>query len=157
MASKQLIQLTIILFLIIFPLLSAMQIPSSDDEVDDDDEEAYILDDSQFSNSRLTSKFLGNTIKKIKKGARCDAKSYNICNGVSANNGTSILHCCKKHCRNVLGDRNNCSQCGHKCRLDQRCCGGVCTNVVHNKSHCGKCFKKCPQGVRCEYGYCGYA
>lgn len=96
--------------------------------------------------------FLAN---KIKKGARCDASANNICSGIS--NGTGLLQCCKKHCRNVLGDRNNCGAGGHKCRFGQLCWGGNCTDIAYNRDHCGKCDKKCSNGVKCEYGVSGYA
>uniref|UniRef100_A0A7N0VB65 Uncharacterized protein n=1 Tax=Kalanchoe fedtschenkoi TaxID=63787 RepID=A0A7N0VB65_KALFE len=81
----------------------------------------------------------------------------NICNGVYANKGTSFLNCCKKHCRNIYGDRNNCGRCGHKCGFGQRCCNSKCTNIVSNNKHCGKCGRKCAKGVPCQYGVCGYA
>ncbi|KAJ0101927.1 hypothetical protein Patl1_04683 [Pistacia atlantica] len=93
----------------------------------------------------------------IKKGTHCDPEHKNICNGVSANNGTSLLYCCKTHCRNVLGDMNNCGRCGVKCKFGERCCNGSCISVVYNDNHCGKCNKKCPYGVKCDYGSCGYA
>ncbi|KAJ7981751.1 Stigma-specific Stig1 family protein [Quillaja saponaria] len=105
-----------------------------------------------FRSSR--SRFLTSIIKK---GTQCDQKARNICNGVSANKGTSLLFCCKTHCRNVLGDRNNCGRCGQKCGHGERCCGGVCTKILHNVNHCGKCNKKCSAGVGCENGFCGYA
>ncbi|PIA36635.1 hypothetical protein AQUCO_03300083v1 [Aquilegia coerulea] len=89
--------------------------------------------------------------RKIRKGAHCDPKTKNICNGVSVNNGTGILNCCKIHCRNILGDQKNCGHCGHTCGFGELCCHGTCTNVALNVDHCGKCDNKCLQGVRCEY------
>ncbi|KAK4439182.1 protein GRIM REAPER [Sesamum alatum] len=124
----------------------------------EDDDEEYVLD-SVFANSTVRrSRFLASSVKKIKKGTSCDAKTNPyVCNGVSANKGSSLLYCCKKHCRDVLGDRNNCGGCGRKCGLGERCCGGVCTNVLWSTANCGKCNKRCLGGGRCEYGYCGYA
>ncbi|AAF87867.1 Protein GRIM REAPER [Arabidopsis thaliana] len=159
------IKATSLLSLILYFLIIATSKSNSvlaDEVVDqEDDPEYYILDEtpSILSNVTISSKtrLLVSHYKKIKKGMRCHVESYNICNGVKANKGTSLLHCCKKHCRNVLGDRNNCGRCGHKCGFGQRCCGGVCTYVNFNPNHCGKCTRKCASGVKCEYGYCGYA
>ncbi|XP_010487351.1 PREDICTED: protein GRIM REAPER-like [Camelina sativa] len=126
-----------------------------------EDQEFYILDESPtiLSNVTISSKtrLLVSHYKNIRKGMRCHVAGYNVCNGVKADKGTSLLYCCKKHCRNILGDMKNCGRCGHKCRFGQRCCGGICTNVGFNPKHCGKCNKKCKSGVKCEYGYCGYA
>ncbi|KAK9131809.1 hypothetical protein Scep_011337 [Stephania cephalantha] len=140
---------------------AAFSIDINDDDNDGDD--YYIVDtDSSLGNNnninvaRPQRLLLLQKPKKIKKGAKC-ALQNNICNGVPVNKGTGILHCCKKHCRNVLGDRNNCGSCGHKCGYGERCCNGVCTNVYFNDSNCGKCGKKCSSGDKCEYGYCGYA
>ncbi|KAL6570615.1 hypothetical protein OROGR_000165 [Orobanche gracilis] len=126
---------------------------------DEENEYGEYTLDSVFSNDKVRrSRFLASTVKKIKKSATCDAKTNpGVCNGVSANEGTSLLNCCKKHCRDVLGDRNNCGRCGQKCRLNERCCGGVCTDVLRNRTNCGKCKKKCAKGVGCEIGFCGYA
>ncbi|CAL9218769.1 unnamed protein product [Arabidopsis halleri] len=159
------IKTTSLLSLILYILIITTSNPNSvlaDEVVDqEDDPEYYILDEtpSILSNVTISSKtrLLVSHYKKIKKGMRCHVASYNICNGVKANKGTSLLHCCKKHCRNVLGDKNNCGRCGHKCGFGQRCCGGVCTYVNFNPNHCGKCTRKCASGVKCEYGYCGYA
>ncbi|XP_050371216.1 protein GRIM REAPER [Argentina anserina] len=151
------LKLSTILSLMVSALLLASQYPtafSSEFEDEDDDElEEYVLD-APNPNFRLRGRFF---VSIIKKGAHCDAVKYNICNGVRANNGTSILNCCKTHCRNILGDRNNCGKCGNKCKFAQRCCNGKCTNVAYNPKHCGKCTRKCSAGVKCEYGYCGYA
>nr|GMD90183.1 protein GRIM REAPER [Ipomoea batatas] len=122
-------------------------------DADDDEAEEYIIDAPFSGAPRLRSRFLAS----IRKGKSCNAVSNNVCNGVSANNGTSLLYCCKKHCRNVLGDMNNCGGCGRKCGFGQRCCGGVCTDVVYNALHCGKCTTACLPGVKCNYGSCGYA
>ncbi|KAM6581983.1 hypothetical protein CsatB_008985 [Cannabis sativa] len=133
----------------------------NEDGEDDEDEEFYVLDkvagQTPATNVgiRSSSRFLASYI--IKKGTHCDPKTYNICNGVPANKGKSILYCCKRHCRNVLGDRNNCGRCGHKCKFEDRCCNGKCTKVLFNKHNCGKCGKKCKAGVACDNGYCGYA
>ncbi|KAL6535728.1 hypothetical protein OROHE_012572 [Orobanche hederae] len=149
---------TLFLPLLIVTLLAlhSQRAVSFEDEENEDGE--YTLD-SVFSNDKVRrSRFLASTVKKIKKGEKCDAKTNpGVCDGVSANNGTSLLNCCKKHCRNVLGDRNNCGRCGQKCRLNERCCGGVCTDVLRNRTNCGKCKKKCAKGVGCEIGFCGYA
>ncbi|KAL7087644.1 hypothetical protein ACP275_13G080400 [Erythranthe tilingii] len=156
-----------ILSLVVFLLLALHfrgAVSSSFEDDGDEDDEEYVLD-SVFTNTTSTlsrrSRFLASAvIKTIKKGASCGAntkKKAQACNGVSANKGTSLLYCCKKHCRNVLGDQNNCGVCGRKCGLGQQCCGGVCTNVLKNTANCGKCGKKCKHGVKCEYGYCGYA
>ncbi|XVF78530.1 hypothetical protein PTKIN_Ptkin14bG0141300 [Pterospermum kingtungense] len=159
--ATNILKVIAILSLTISLLLSLYPQATFSFEIEDDDEEDYLLDNPLIiPNLRSRSRFLSTTMKKdkIKKGAHCDSNSYhNICNGVSANNGTSLLYCCKKHCRNVLRDWNNCGQCGHRCKFGQRCCGGVCTDVVFNANHCGKCDKKCSPGVKCEFGYCGYA
>ncbi|KAG6392075.1 hypothetical protein SASPL_146283 [Salvia splendens] len=130
----------------------------------EDEGEYYLLDSpaptTNPARSR-TSRFLASAA--IKKGASCSATTTShhhsvvTCNGVRANNGTCLLYCCKKHCRNVLGDHNNCGACGHKCRFTERCCGGVCTNVLGNAANCGNCGRKCPLGIKCDFGYCGYA
>ncbi|PON71119.1 Stigma-specific protein [Parasponia andersonii] len=158
--------LTVIIPLILLSILQNSQLAIStskndiddqyveDDNDDDDNDESYILDESP-SNVRSRSRFLASYI--IKKGTHCDPVKYNICNGVPANKGKSLLYCCKAHCRNVLGDRNNCGRCGQKCKFGERCCNGSCTNVLFNKNHCGKCDKQCKKGVACDYGYCGYA
>lgn len=123
--------------------------------LDGEEDEVYVLDDHFLGlNVRSGSRFLAN---KIKKGAHCDASANNICSGISVNNGTGLLQCCKKHCRNVLGDRNNCGTCRHNCGFGQLCCSGKCTDIAYNVDHCGKCDKKCSKGVKCEYGVCGYA
>ncbi|EXB42551.1 hypothetical protein L484_011322 [Morus notabilis] len=114
-----------------------------------------VIIDTAVPNFKSRSWFLAGVAKK---GMRCDPYSKrNICNGVPANKGSGLLYCCKAHCRNVLGDGNNCGRCGQKCRLGEHCCNGICTNVLWNASNCGKCGKKCKGGVRCENGYCGYA
>ncbi|CAK7327787.1 unnamed protein product [Dovyalis caffra] len=151
MASTSLLKLATILSLV-FSILLALhaQITLSSD-IEDDDEE-YVLD-TPLANFRSRSRFLASVIKK---GAGCNAERYNICNGVSANGGTSLLYCCKKHCRNVLSDKNNCGKCGNKCKFGEFCCNGNCTTVFYNVNNCGKCNKKCARGVRCQYGTCGY-
>lgn len=123
------------------------------DHQDEEEIEEYVLDDP-VPNLRSRSRFLGSVIKK---GTHCNAMKYNVCNGVWANKGKSLLHCCKSHCRNVLGDKNNCGRCGNKCKFGERCCNGSCTNVLSNANHCGKCDRKCKAGVGCQYGFCGYA
>ncbi|KAL3821202.1 hypothetical protein ACJIZ3_007107 [Penstemon smallii] len=161
MAKTQLPKLIItILSLLIFLLLSLhFQSAQSFHDDDNGDDQEYVLDDPiTYVKSTSRSRFLTTSVKKTIKNTSCDAKTKPyVCNGVSADKGKSLLYCCKKHCRDVLGDKNNCGRCGHKCRLGERCCGGVCTNVLVNKSNCGKCGKKCARGVKCEYGYCGYA
>ncbi|KAL5804541.1 hypothetical protein ACOSQ3_031341 [Xanthoceras sorbifolium] len=119
----------------------------------DQDDEVYVLDNPAPS-FRSRSRFLASIIKK---GTHCDPDHRSICNGVSANNGTSLLYCCKTHCRNVLSDRNNCGRCGNKCKYGELCCQGTCTYVANNVNHCGKCNKKCPSGLKCDFGTCGYA
>jgi len=83
------------------------------------------------------------------------------CDNMWLNNGTEqVQHvfCCKKHCRNVLQDRNNCGACLNKCQLGYLCCNGNCTNIAYDPMHCGKCHKTCnSDGQKCEYGTCGYA
>lgn len=152
MAATTIIKLTTIVSLLL-PLLLAINSQMSFSQDIEDDEE-YVLDVPMMS-MRPGSRFLASVLKK---GARCTAipVQYNICNGVKANNGTSLLNCCKKHCRNILGDRNNCRQCGHKCKFNERCCHGTCTNIISNVDNCGKCDRKCKPGVRCEYKICGY-
>ena len=150
--ASSLLKLAAILSLA-FSILLALntQITLSSD-IEDDDEE-YVLD-TPLEDFRSRSRFLASVIKK---GTRCNAERNNICNGVSANKGTGLLYCCKKHCRNVLGDKNNCGICGNKCKFGESCCNGRCTNIISNVNHCGKCTKKCAPGVRCQYGTCGYA
>lgn len=116
----------------------------------DTDDEVHFLD----STVPTGSKFLATVIKK---GARCDLAGNNICNAVVADRGTALLHCCSMHCRNVLGDRNNCGRCSQRCGFGQLCCDGACTAVAYNVNHCGKCNHKCRAGVKCDYGFCGYA
>ncbi|KAH7512563.1 hypothetical protein FEM48_Zijuj12G0103700 [Ziziphus jujuba var. spinosa] len=118
------------------------------DHQEEDDMEEYVLD-NPVPNSGSRSRFLGSS-GVIKKGTRCNAMKYNVCNGVWANKGTSLLNCCKSHCRNVLGDKNNCGRCGNKCKFGERCCNGSCTNVLSNSNHCGKCDRKCKHGVGCQ-------
>ncbi|XP_062170167.1 protein GRIM REAPER-like [Alnus glutinosa] len=125
----------------------------SSNDIEDDEDEQYVVD-SPLANLRSRSRFLATVIKK---GTHCDPIAHNVCNGISANKGASLLRCCKKHCRNVLGDKNNCGRCGNKCKHGQRCCSGTCVNTAYNVKHCGKCNKKCKRGHKCEYGYCGYA
>ncbi|XP_062087162.1 protein GRIM REAPER-like [Humulus lupulus] len=134
---------------------NALQYAEEDGSDDDDEEDFYVLDKAPQTNVRSSSRFLASYI--IKKGTQCHPKNYNVCNGVPANKGKSILYCCKTHCRNVLGDRNNCGRCGHKCKFDERCCNGRCTEVLINTKNCGKCGKRCKAGVACDNGYCGYA
>ncbi|ESQ48444.1 hypothetical protein EUTSA_v10022293mg [Eutrema salsugineum] len=162
--SYTFVKLMPLISVILYSLITATSSPHSvlTEEVTNEEEpEFYILDETPTILSNLTvsskTRLLVSHYKKIRKGMRCHVVSHNICNGVKAENGTSLLYCCKKHCRNILGDMNNCGRCGHKCRFGQRCCGGICTCVGFNPEHCGKCNKKCKPGVRCEYGYCGYA
>ena len=162
-------KITTILFLAIMLLLHSQMAFSSENidihndsdsdsvSVDEDGDEEYVLDSPVPSPGRSRSDRLLASV--IKKGTRCDATRprYNVCNGVAANKGKSLLYCCKKHCRNVLGDRNNCGRCGRKCGFGQRCCGGRCTAVLFSPNHCGKCERRCKRGVACENGVCGYA
>ncbi|KAL5569678.1 hypothetical protein UlMin_026253 [Ulmus minor] len=145
-----------ILYLIIISLLlllpSHSRIAFSEDT---EDEEEYLIDGNITLSRSRSSPFLASHI--IKKGRYCDPIKNKICNGVSANNGTSMLYCCKRRCRDVLGDRNNCGRCERKCKFEERCCHGTCTNVLSNVNNCGKCDKKCNAGVSCNFGVCGYA
>lgn len=133
--------------LVILLLFSSPQAAFSEAYTDD---EVYFLDSAM----QTGSKFLGTVIKK---GAHCDPTGNNICNAVAADRGTAQLHCCNMHCRNVLGDRNNCGQCGQRCGFGQLCCDGACTAVTNNVNHCGKCNRRCRAGLKCDYGFCGYA
>lgn len=155
MASKNLLKLATILSLLTILFISSSSQRTSTTLDNEDEDEEYVLD-SPLANTNLRSRFLASK-KVIKKGTTCSQSKKYICDGVSANNGTSLLYCCKTHCRNVLGDKNNCGQCGSKCAYGQRCCGGTCTNVEDNDTHCGKCGKTCSYGVKCENGFCGYA
>lgn len=119
----------------------------------EDDDGFYVLDEP-LPNLRSRSRFLASVIKK---GTHCDPINNNVCNGISANNGTSLLYCCKTHCRNVLRDRNNCGACGQKCKLGELCCNGTCINIAYSTDNCGKCNNKCLPGLKCQYGTCGYA
>jgi hypothetical protein len=141
------------LSLLILILLSLHSHSAFSNDTQDDEDDQYVVD-SPLANLRSRSRFLATVIKK---GMRCDPIAHNVCNGISANNGASLLRCCKTHCRNVLGDKNNCGQCGNKCKQGQRCCSGTCVDTAHNVKHCGECNKKCARGHKCEFGYCGYA
>ncbi|THU45634.1 hypothetical protein C4D60_Mb02t20040 [Musa balbisiana] len=70
----------------------------------------------------------------VKKGDRCDPVTNNRCSGLQAKDGTQLLYCCKKHCRNVLSDRNNCGACGVRCGFGQLCCKGKCTAVAYDRT-----------------------
>lgn len=155
MASNNLLKLATILSLITILFISSSSQKASTTLDDEDDGEEYVVD-TPFANTNLRSRFLASK-KVIKKGTSCSQSKKYVCNGVSANNGTGLLYCCKTHCRNVLGDVNNCGQCGYKCAYGHRCCGGTCTNVEYNYKHCGKCGNTCSSGVKCENGFCGYA
>ncbi|KAL3576652.1 hypothetical protein D5086_021935 [Populus alba] len=150
--ASSLLKLATILSLVVSILLALHTQITLSVDVEDEDEE-YVLDTPPV-NFRSRSRFLASVIKK---GTRCNAERNNKCNGVSANKGTGLLYCCKKHCRNVLGDKNNCGQCGKKCKFGESCCNGRCTNIFYNASNCGKCNNKCSPGVKCQYGTCGYA
>ncbi|XP_027342940.1 protein GRIM REAPER [Abrus precatorius] len=155
--NRIILKLTTIIFLFISLALCSSQFVSStdsDNDMNEDEEEDYVLD-NPLTHLGTRSRFLASVI--IKKGARCDLNTKNICNGVPAKKGTQLLFCCKNHCRNVLSDKNNCMTCGKKCKEGERCCNGVCTNVSSNVHHCGKCNKKCSHGVLCENRICGYA
>ncbi|KAE8125805.1 hypothetical protein FH972_020578 [Carpinus fangiana] len=131
------------------------------------DNEEYVVD-SPLANLRSRSRFLATVVKE---GARCNSITRNVCNGVSANKGASLLHCCKKHCRNVIGDKNNCGRLeGARCNSITRnvcngvsankgasllhCCKKHCRNVIGDKNNCGRCGNKCKQGQRCRSGAC---
>ncbi|KAJ6752056.1 hypothetical protein OIU85_002475 [Salix viminalis] len=107
-----LLKLATILSLVFSILLASSSQMTLSSDIEDDDEE-YVLD-SPPENFRSRSRFLASVVRK---GTRCNAERGNVCNGVSANKGTSLIYCCKKHCRNVLGDENNCGICGNKCRF----------------------------------------
>ncbi|XP_027172273.1 protein GRIM REAPER [Coffea eugenioides] len=153
MATK-LLKLLTVLSLSLALLHSQTSVSSSSATIleDDDDQEEYILD-APFAHSHLRSRFLAS----VKKGSSCNSQKKNKCNGVWANGGTSLLYCCKNHCRNVLGDANNCGRCGSKCKLNEKCCGGRCINVMYDRYNCGKCGGRCKKGLKCGHGYCGYA
>ncbi|OVA07744.1 Stigma-specific protein Stig1 [Macleaya cordata] len=128
------------------------------EDSDIEDGEEYVVD-NPFS-GRFTAR--ANRLEKqeqqkIEKGAKCDPFISNICNGVFVNNGTGLLRCCRKQCRNMLADRDNCGGCRKKCGYGQLCCYGACVDVAYNKNHCGKCGVQCLPGLKCEYGTCGYA
>lgn len=153
-SSINLLHISTILFILISLFTpSYSQTSTNNFENEDENEDEYVLD-TPFANTRLRSRFLASIIKK---GTTCSQQNKKVCDGVSANKGKSLLYCCKKHCRDILGDKNNCGACGHKCRLGERCCGGKCTNVAHNDKNCGKCNKACAPGIQCHYGFCGYA
>ncbi|WCJ32964.1 hypothetical protein M5689_014354 [Euphorbia peplus] len=71
--------------------------------------------------------------------------------------GSPGPNCCKNKCVNVLNDRNNCGQCGKKCKYSEICCHGNCVNPSFNKKHCGGCNNKCKHGHFCAFGLCNYA
>ncbi|KAJ4842595.1 hypothetical protein Tsubulata_029711 [Turnera subulata] len=151
--ASSLLKLTTILSLVI-PIVLALTQAQVTPWTETEDEDEYVLD-TPAANFISRSRFLRSVVKK---GAHCSTDPYhNICNGVLANNGTSLLQCCKGHCRNVLGDKNNCGQCGRKCTFGQACCGGKCVVISNNPYNCGKCNRQCAPGQKCEYGTCGYA
>ncbi|KAK2369438.1 Stigma-specific Stig1 family protein [Trifolium repens] len=157
MANK-ILKLTIILSILIS---LALFVSSNDDDInhhdmeeEDEEEQDFYVVDTPLQNQRSRSRFLASIIKK---GTHCDRETNNICNGVRANKGKDLLFCCKKHCRNILSDKNNCNVCGHKCKQGEKCCNGICTNVMSNVNHCGKCKKECSNGDPCGNGFCGYA
>ncbi|KAB1216610.1 hypothetical protein CJ030_MR4G025771 [Morella rubra] len=117
--AATLLKVTTILSLILPALLLTLnsQVAFSEDIEDDEDIE-YVLD-SPVPDLRSRSRFLTSVIQE---GAFCHPDKHRICNGVSANKGTCFFQCCKKHCRNVLKDQNNCGQCGKKCKQGERCC-----------------------------------
>ena len=140
--STNLLKLITILSLVIPLLLSLQYQTAFSNDIEDDEE--YVVD-SPLSNLRSRSRFLASVIKK---GTHCNPITNNVCNGVSANKRKSLLYCCKKHCRNVLSDKNNCGVRGKKCQEGQHYCNGRCTNTFYNVHHCGKCNKKCKNGVK---------
>ncbi|KAJ1403435.1 Stigma-specific protein Stig1 [Sesbania bispinosa] len=146
--AKMLFKLIAALSLLITLSLHCQMAFSTD--IDGDDQEYYI----PLPHFTSRSRFLATAIMK---GARCNPNANNICNGVSANKGTELLQCCKNKCVNVIGDMNNCGQCGKKCKQGERCCGGVCMNILKDVNNCGKCNKKCKPGIPCHIGFCGYA
>ncbi|KAF5728301.1 hypothetical protein HS088_TW21G00448 [Tripterygium wilfordii] len=148
------LKLTTILSLVLLIIIIFHSQSSISADIEEEDGDDYYILDSPVPQFRSRSRFLASIIKK---GTHCNPITKNICNGISANNGTSLLYCCKKHCRNILGDRNNCGRCRNKCGFGERCCQGKCTKVLRNVGHCGKCNKKCSPGIKCENGYCGYA
>lgn len=150
------LKLSIFALSLTIPLLLQFQMAFSF-AVNDDDPEEYLLDNPIKGHLRpRKGRFLSDII--VKKGAHCDPKSKhnNACDGVSGNGGRSLVYCCKMQCQDILGDINNCGECGQKCRHGELCCNGVCNNVVSNAYHCGKCGNKCKAGIKCELGYCGY-
>lgn len=153
MAKTNILVFTTIISLLLTPLAFHHSQTMAFYLEDEDDDYYYVIDFPPHPPSN------SNSPRIIKKGTRCDCgpMSHNICNGVWANKRRGLLFCCKKHCRNVLGDKNNCGRCGRKCEQGERCCHGVCTHVFSNEHHCGKCSNKCPPGVPCENGFCGYA
>ncbi|CAI0409225.1 unnamed protein product [Linum tenue] len=120
----------------------------------DDDVEYYVLDNPTTTRFRSRSLFLN---ERIRKGMRCSPGGGNICDGVPANNGTSLLYCCKNNCRNVRQDENNCGACGNKCGFGRSCCNGACISLAYDADNCGECNQRCSPGQKCEYGSCGYA
>lgn len=135
------IKLMLLVSLILYSLITATSNPHSviaEDITSEEDPEFYTLDEIH-TNLTTSSKtrVIVSQYKKIRKGMRCHVGRHNICNGVKADKGTSLLYCCKKHCRSMLGNKNNRGQCSHKCRFGQRCCGAICTYVGFNPDHCG--------------------
>lgn len=160
-ACSTLLKLTTILSLIMPLIITFLalnsQLAFSNDIEEEDEDQLYVVDSPLMANINLRSSRSRFLASVIKKGAQCHPITNNVCNGIPANNRTSLLYCCKKHCRNILGDRNNCGQCGRKCKQGQRCCNRICTDITRSVNHCGKCHKKCAKGVKCEQGFCGYA
>ena len=136
-----------ILFLVV--LVAGVNCTEEDIE---EEELSDIFDESDDDDSPDTS-----LATVVKKGRRCKVGPGNICPGIFAKKGTQFLRCCKKHCRNVLSDRNHCGLCGNKCTFAHLCCNGRCTPAGCDVNNCGKCGKKCKPGEVCLFGICGYA
>ncbi|XP_042465696.1 stigma-specific STIG1-like protein 1 [Zingiber officinale] len=65
--------------------------------------------------------------------------------------------CCRKHCLEVASDRQNCRECGRKCRYGEACCGGRCVSVMYDGKNCGGCKRGCKKGSLRSYGMCSDA
>ncbi|KAE9458105.1 hypothetical protein C3L33_09992, partial [Rhododendron williamsianum] len=157
--ASSLINLTTILslLLILVPPLLLLAPPSAAEE------DYYAINTKDRpSGLRVRGRLLGSTDEPelVRNNTSC-MPGNNVCDGVwsQPSNGIVLAHiyCCKKHCRNVLTDKNNCGACENKCPFGYLCCSGNCTNVAYDPMHCGKCKTACLPGVLCEYGSCGYA
>lgn len=155
-SSINLLNLTAIILMLMSVLVISYSQSASIRSYDEESEEEEYIVDAPLGNRGLRSRFLASNVV-INKGTRCWGKKREVCDGVWANKGKSLVYCCKTHCRNVLGDKNNCGGCGVKCGLGHSCCAGRCINVGSDANNCGNCNLVCAKATGCRFGFCAYA